>query len=96
MARANLTWVMINVLQCVPKIATLAFLNSGQICMLPKRIYMHEKIYDEFRAAMVDFTKANIKTGGGFEPDIVVGPVQNQMQYVSASPFLSTGVDASI
>jgi acyl-CoA reductase-like NAD-dependent aldehyde dehydrogenase len=68
--------------KCLPKIATLAFLGSGQICMDVKRIYIHEKIYDEFRDAMVDFTKNNIKTGGGFEPDITVGPIQNRMQCV--------------
>ncbi|KAF2649760.1 aldehyde dehydrogenase-like protein [Lophiostoma macrostomum CBS 122681] len=67
--------------KCLPKIATLAFLNSGQICMLAKRIYVHEKIYDQFRDAMVEFTKANIKTGGGFEEDVIVGPVQNNMQF---------------
>ena len=67
----------------MPKIATLAFLNTGQICMLPKRIYVHEKIYDRFRDAMVDFTKAHVKTGGGFEPGVLVGPVQNRMQYGS-------------
>ncbi|KAF6815191.1 putative aldehyde dehydrogenase [Colletotrichum sojae] len=71
----------VDIMKCLPKIATLAFLNSGQICMLVKRIYVHEKIYDEFRDAFVDFTKNNIKTGGGFEPDIVVGPVQNKMQF---------------
>jgi acyl-CoA reductase-like NAD-dependent aldehyde dehydrogenase len=32
----------------VPKIATLAFLNSGQICMLIKQLYVHESIYDDF------------------------------------------------
>jgi acyl-CoA reductase-like NAD-dependent aldehyde dehydrogenase len=66
--------------KCLPKIATLAFLNSGQICMLAKRIYIHENIYDKFRDAMVEFTKNHIKTGGGFEPDVVVGPIQNSMQ----------------
>lgn len=67
--------------KCLPKITTLAFLNSGQICMLAKRIYVHEKIYDQFRDAMVEFTKNNIKTGGGFEENITVGPVQNSMQF---------------
>lgn len=67
--------------KCVPKIATLAFLNSGQICMLAKRIYVHESVYDAFRDAMVEFTKQHIKTGGGFEPDVVVGPIQNSMQF---------------
>ncbi|KAG9257139.1 aldehyde dehydrogenase-like protein [Emericellopsis atlantica] len=71
----------VDISKCLPKITTLAFLNSGQICMLPKRIYIHEKIYDQFRDAMVEFTKNNIKTGGGFEADVVVGPIQNSMQF---------------
>jgi acyl-CoA reductase-like NAD-dependent aldehyde dehydrogenase len=71
----------VDIEKCLPKITTLAFLNSGQICMLAKRIYVHEKIYDQFRDAMVDFTKNNIKTGGGFEENITVGPVQNKMQF---------------
>ncbi|KAK5996140.1 Putative aldehyde dehydrogenase FUS7 [Cladobotryum mycophilum] len=71
----------VDIPKCLPKITTLAFLNSGQICMDIKRIYVHEKIYDEFRDAMVEFTKQAIKTGGGFEPGVIVGPVQNNMQY---------------
>jgi acyl-CoA reductase-like NAD-dependent aldehyde dehydrogenase len=67
--------------KCLPKIATLAFLNSGQICMLAKRIYVHESIYDAFRDATVEFTRDHIKTGGGFEPDVVVGPIQNGAQF---------------
>lgn len=71
----------VDIEKCLPKITTLAFLNSGQICMLAKRIYVHEKIYDQFRDAMVEFTKNNIRTGGGFEDNITVGPVQNSMQF---------------
>ncbi|KAK0390095.1 hypothetical protein NLU13_3668 [Sarocladium strictum] len=67
--------------KCIPKIAMLSFLNSGQICMLCKRIYVHENIYDRFRDAFVEFTKNNIKTGGGFEEGVTVGPVQNKMQF---------------
>lgn len=48
--------------------------------MLIKRVYVHEKIYDQFRDALVKFT-ATIKTGPGFEPDVLVGPIQNSMQY---------------
>lgn len=66
--------------KCLPKIATLAFLNSGQICMDIKRIYIHENIYDKFRDAMVQFTKDNIKTGDAFAQDTFVGPLQNNMQ----------------
>lgn len=70
----------VDIEKCLPKIATLSFLNSGQICMLCKRIYVHEAIYDKFRDAFVEFTKNNIKTGGGFEDGIIVGPIQNSMQ----------------
>lgn len=78
--------------KCLPKIATLSFLNSGQICMLTKRIYIHESIYDEFRDKMVEFTKQNIKTGGGTEEGVVVGPLQNKMQYVSRLSFTNSNV----
>ncbi|KAH8885285.1 aldehyde dehydrogenase-like protein [Thozetella sp. PMI_491] len=67
--------------KCVPKISTLSFLNTGQICMLAKRIYVHEYIYSKFKGAMVEFTKANIRTGSGFEDGIVVGPAQNSTQF---------------
>lgn len=63
----------------IPKLTTLGFLNSGQICMLVKRYYIHEKIYDKFKNAMVEFAKT-VKTGDGFESDVVVGPLQNSMQ----------------
>jgi len=69
----------VDVDKIVPKITTLAFLNSGQICMLVKRLYVHEKIYDQFRDAMVKFAET-IKTGDGFEEDVIVGPLQNSMQ----------------
>lgn len=70
----------VDIEKCLPKITMLAFLNSGQICMDIKRIYIHENIYDKFRDAMVDFAKKNIKTGGGFEEGVVNGPIQNSMQ----------------
>lgn len=45
-----------------------------------KRIYVHEDIYDKFRDAMVQFA-SNIKTGPASDPDTLVGPIQNKMQY---------------
>ena len=62
-----------------PKITQLAFLNSGQICMLVKRLYVHEAIYDKFRDAMVKIAQT-MKTGDGLDPNVFVGPIQNSMQ----------------
>ncbi|KUI55682.1 hypothetical protein VP1G_03069 [Cytospora mali] len=70
----------VDIAKCVPMLASSAFYQSGQICMDVKRIYIYEKIYDEFRDAMVQFTKDNIKTGDAFGQDTFVGPLQNKMQ----------------
>ena len=70
----------VDIEKCLPTIAMTTFANSGQVCMLCKRIYIHENIYDKFRDAMVEFTKNNIKTGGVFEDGVTVGPLQNSMQ----------------
>lgn len=66
--------------EAVPKIAMTSFLHAGQICMAIKRIYVHDKIYDQFRDAMVKFVREHVKAGGVFEENVVVGPVQNKAQ----------------
>jgi len=76
----------VNVAEVAPKIATLAFLNSGQICIALKRIYIHKDIYNEFRDAMVEFTKT-IKVGDGMEEGNFLGPIQNSMQYERVQGF---------
>lgn len=48
--------------------------------MMIKRLYVHEKIYDQFRDALVEHTKT-LKSGNGFDDDVFIGPVQNSMQY---------------
>lgn len=70
----------VDVEKCVARIAPSAFAQSGQICVAIKRIYVHEKIYDRFRDAMVQFTKENLRVGGAFEEGVYVGPLQNKMQ----------------
>lgn len=59
----------------------MAFLGSGQICMNVKRIYVHDKIYDAFLAAMVEFVRDNLKPGPAGDKNTFVGPLQNAMQY---------------
>lgn len=65
------------------QIGILSFLCSSQICMMVKRLYVHEKIYDEFREKLVAFV-GSLKVGDGTEPDVFFGPVQNGMQYDKA------------
>lgn len=55
--------------------------GSGQICMNIKRIYVHDKIYDEFLAAMIEFVRNNMPYGSTSDANTALGPVQNSMQY---------------
>ncbi|EKG21047.1 hypothetical protein MPH_01676 [Macrophomina phaseolina MS6] len=78
----------VDIAATAPKVATLAFLNSGQICLAIKRIYVHEKIYDEFLKACVEHTKTLV-LGNGAEPNTFLGPVQNAMQYERVKEFFA-------
>ncbi|EPE36390.1 ALDH-like protein [Glarea lozoyensis ATCC 20868] len=64
----------------VPKVATMAYFHSGQVCFCIKRVYVHEAIYDAFIAAIVEFVKS-LKSGGPSDAEAVLGPIQNSMQY---------------
>jgi acyl-CoA reductase-like NAD-dependent aldehyde dehydrogenase len=62
------------------KIFFASFVNSGQVCMAIKRIYAHERIYEDLCTALVE--EANkAKVGNGLDPATELGPVQNKMQY---------------
>ncbi|XP_033230005.1 retinal dehydrogenase 1-like [Belonocnema kinseyi] len=51
---------------------TLAFLNAGQICLAPTRIFVQSSIYDKF-VSMVVNRASSLKVGGPFEPDAFYG-----------------------
>jgi acyl-CoA reductase-like NAD-dependent aldehyde dehydrogenase len=71
------------------QIGILSFLCSGQICMMVKRLYVHEEIYDEFLEKLVAFV-GSLKVGEGTEPDVFFGPVQNIVQYDKAKDLLGS------
>ncbi|KAJ5121321.1 uncharacterized protein N7515_009282 [Penicillium bovifimosum] len=73
----------------IPQIGILSYLCSSQTCMMIKRLYVHEKIYDDFLKKLVAFVKT-LKVGEGTEPDVFFGPIQNQMQFEKAKELLST------
>ncbi|KKY33158.1 putative betaine aldehyde dehydrogenase [Diaporthe ampelina] len=76
----------VDVEKVAQQIATWAFLNSGQICLCLKRIYVHESIYEEFKDAMVKHA-GEFTIGEGTQPGITHGPVQNRMQYDRVKTF---------
>ncbi|CAL5872195.1 uncharacterized protein PFLUO_LOCUS6453 [Penicillium psychrofluorescens] len=73
----------------IPQIGILSYLCSSQVCMMIKRLYVHEKIYDEFLEKLVAFTKT-LKVGDGNEPDVFFGPIQNKMQFEKAKELFTS------
>ncbi|WP_321393574.1 aldehyde dehydrogenase family protein [Emcibacter sp.] len=57
-----------------------AFINSGQTCAAIKRLYVHDSIYDEMCATLTKIAEAT-PVGNGLEQGILMGPIQNKMQY---------------
>ena len=65
-----------------------AFYNSGQCCCGIERIYVHEKVYDNFVA---DFTgiAAGLKIGDGLDPATNMGPLANPRRVNAMEAFVA-------
>ena len=50
------------------------FRCSGQTCVCPNRVYVHEAVYDAYLEALTARVAA-LKVGGAFEPGVEVGPL---------------------
>lgn len=57
-----------------------AFINMGQTCACVKRLYVHEDDYDNV-VKVLDNIAGQMPMGNGMEEGIVLGPVQNKMQF---------------
>lgn len=57
-----------------------AFINMGQTCACAKRLYVHESQYEAVIAALKAVAEA-MPMGDGMQEGIVLGPVQNRMQF---------------
>lgn len=57
--------------------AALKFLNSGQACISPNRLYVHESQADAFVATMTERVR-RVKAGNGFDDGVGVGPLVNE------------------
>jgi len=58
----------------IPNLVEGAFFNSGQCCCGIERVYVHEKVYDDFVEGFVEETK-NYRLGNPLEQDTTMGPM---------------------
>ncbi|MEY2756623.1 MAG: hypothetical protein RIR33_401 [Pseudomonadota bacterium] len=64
----------------VPKLFMFAFANAGQVCLAIKRLYVHERIYDDVCSRMSRLAESAV-VGDGFEKGVQIGPLQNRTQF---------------
>lgn len=56
-----------------------SFRNAGQVCVSTERIYVDERIADDFESRVVEETK-ELKVGNGLEEGVQIGPMINSRQ----------------
>ena len=78
--------------KAVPEVTMGCFFNSGQVCVATKRVYIHSSIYSDFVARMAAFAK-HVKVGASDEAGVLLGPIQNSMQYDRVKGFFADSKD---
>jgi acyl-CoA reductase-like NAD-dependent aldehyde dehydrogenase len=73
--------------EIAPKLFFAAMVNSGQVCLAAKRIYVPASIYDAVSTELGKIAAA-AKVGNGLEEGVEFGPVQNRMQYEKVSAII--------
>lgn len=59
-----------------------AFYNNGQSCCAVERIYVHERVYDEYIAAFTEEVRS-WKTGDPTTPGVYIGPLTRKAQVLT-------------
>ena len=70
----------VNPQEIAPKLFFAAMVNSGQVCLAAKRVYVHESMYDAVCAELRQIAAAAV-VGNGLDDGVQFGPVQNRMQF---------------
>ncbi|MEH6636701.1 MAG: aldehyde dehydrogenase family protein [Halioglobus sp.] len=65
-----------------------AFMNSGQVCIALKRLYVHEAIYDQVCDELAALTRQAIVADGS-TPGAQFGPIQNKAQYNKVCEYIA-------
>ena len=69
-----------------------AFWSAGQKCTSTRRIYVHDRVYDDFRERLLDRITSG-KVGDPADPDVEVGPLVNERQFEEVLAGIARGRD---
>ena len=65
---------------------------SGQVCTCSTRVLVHESVYDQVVDTIVGQSRG-LRIGGGFDPDVDMGPVVSAAQLERIQRYVSIGRD---
>jgi aldehyde dehydrogenase (NAD+) len=74
----------------VPGAAMAVFANSGQICSAGTRMFVEQKVYDEFTERVATFGKG-LRVGNGLDPETQIGPLVSEQQLERVTGYLALG-----
>jgi acyl-CoA reductase-like NAD-dependent aldehyde dehydrogenase len=69
-----------NVDEVAPKIFASAMINTGQVCVAVKRVFVHESQHDQLVEKLAECARS-AKVGDGLEEGVQYGPLNNKMQF---------------
>ena len=72
----------------VEGIAIAGYFNAGQDCTAATRVLVHERVHDDFVAALAEYAASSAKVGLPDDPDALLGPVNNANQLAHVTGFL--------
>ncbi len=76
----------------VPSSIAGIFHNQGQACIAGSRIFVEQKVYDEFAERFTD-AAGQVKTGDPFANDTIVGPLVSETQFKRVTGYINIGED---
>src|SRR5262245_20302711 len=74
----------------VPGAAMAVFANSGQICSAGTRLFVEQKLYDEFVDRVAAFGRG-LRVGNGLDPETQIGPLVSEQQLERVTSYLNLG-----
>ena len=74
----------------VPGAGMAVFANSGQICSAGTRLFVEQKIYEEFTARIAEYSNT-LRVGNSSDPETQVGPLVSPEQLDRVTGYLAIG-----
>ena len=68
------------------------FFNQGQCCIAGARVFVHERIKDEFAERLGERARS-IRLGSGLEPETDMGPLVSEEQLKRVTGYIAAGID---